>query len=148
MVKQIRENVIVKILHFRQEKQTRSHKMSPKILKMIPSSEENFSWSIIKHKMSVKLPNNYSDKCRQTAADTAGCMANCSCNCTYFTRASENLARLTAALFHSLHLLFLLLLSSASYANSVLLSLTHTAVIAGVFHSQQKTWTALVLTNL
>lgn len=92
---------------------------------MIPSSEEKFSWSIIKHKMSVKLPNNYSDKCRQTAADTAGCMANCSCNWTYFTRASENLARLTAALFHSLHLLFLLLHSSASL-RQLRLTLSHT----------------------
>ncbi len=87
--------------------------------------------------MPVKSPNHHSDRGRQTAADTAGHAANCSCNWIYFTRASENLARLTAALVPSLHLL--LLLSSSSFANSVLLSLTHTAIIGGVFSPSAET---------
>lgn len=98
--------------------------------------------------MLVKSLNHYGDRRRQTAADTAGPAANSSCNWTYFTRASENLARLTAAPLLSLHLFFLMLLSS-SFANYVLLSLTHTAIIGGVFfHSQQKPRRALVVINL
>lgn len=87
--------------------------------------------------MLVKSPNHYGDRGRQTAADTAGRTSNCSCNWTYFTRASENLARLTAALVRSLHLL--LLLSFSSFANSDLLSLTHTAIIGGVFSLSAET---------
>lgn len=89
--------------------------------------------------MPVKSPNHYGDRGRQTAADAAGRAANCSCNWTYFTQASENLACLTAALVRSLHPLFLLLLSSPLLANSALLSLTHTAIIGGVFSLSAET---------
>lgn len=89
--------------------------------------------------MPVKSPNHYGDRGRQTAADTAGWAPNCSCNWTYFTRASEKLARPTAALVLSRHLPFLVLHSSSSLANSVLLSLSHTAIIGGVFSLSAET---------
>lgn len=75
--------------------------------------------------MPVKSPNHYGDRGRQTAADAAGRAANCSCNWTYFTQASENLACLTAALVRSLHPLFLLLLSSP-LLRQLCLTLAHT----------------------
>lgn len=106
-------------------------KMSHTSLKMIPSSKGNFSWNIIKNKMPAKSPNHYGDRGRQTAADAAGRAANCSCNWTYFTRASENLAGPTGCSCTlspsplSLVTLFLLLY--------VLLSLTLTAIIGGCF---------------